>query len=128
MNEKRVVNIVPGRAIGAVEIGKAVESLGPRVTRDGEAGELDGVRFSISSGKVDDVWIEDLRTFPGELRLGGATVPGTASLDDLKKACGGCAPVSGIKGGTFFNCASGISLGTDFAGSGRAVQLRIRHR
>lgn len=128
MDVKRVVTIVPGRAIGAVEIGKTPESLGPHAVRDGDAGELDGVRFSITAGKVDDVWIEDLRTFPHELRLGGTTIPHDATLDAIKTLCGGCTPVPGIKGGTFFNCASGVALGTDFSGGDRVIQLRVRHR
>lgn len=124
--EKRVVTIVPGRSIGAVEVGKTVDSLGAAVKRDGEVAELDGIHFSVLAGKVDDVWIEDLRTFSGEVRLGGTKLPSDASLEDLQKACGGCTPVAGIKGGTFFNCTSGVSLGTDF--ESRAVQVRIRHR
>jgi hypothetical protein len=55
-------------------------------------------------------------------------VPRNASLDEIKQAFGPCQKVSGVKGGVFFNCDTGVTLGCDFAETGKFVQIRLKRR
>ena len=56
-----VIEIIPGRSIGAVALGASTESLPKGAT----VGELDGsymgISFTHKGGKIDDVWIDDLQ-------------------------------------------------------------------
>lgn len=58
----------PKRSIGKVVLGAKAEELPKGAVISGVAGELEGVHFLLVDGRVDDVWIEDLRTFPGVVR------------------------------------------------------------
>lgn len=120
------IEIIPGRSIGEVRVGEQAGKLPKRAVFQGMSGELDGVHFSISSGKVDDVWIEDLRTLKLEVNLAGRLIPRNAPLKEIKKILGACEKVQGIKGGVFFVCKSGLTLGCDFNEQGDFVQLRIK--
>lgn len=121
------VEITAKRSIGEVPLGAGVEALPKRVTLSGETGELDGVHFSIQDGRVDDVWIEDLRTFPQPVRFEGNTIARDLPLADLKALFGTCVEAP-VKGGLFFNSSKGVTIGTDFAGQGQFIQLRLKAR
>jgi hypothetical protein len=122
------VDIVPGTSIGMIRIGTRAADLPKGATVADSAGQLDGIRFSLVAGAVNDVWIDDIRTFPHEIRLGGNPVNRKASLDELKKVFGPCDRVEGVKGGTFFNCRNGMAIGTDPEETGAFVQLRLKPR
>ncbi len=121
------IEIVPGKSIGEVHLGDGAAELPKRVVLSPPAGELDGVRFLVDSGgRIEDVWIEDLRTFPGALTYGGKTSDKKATVAQLQTIFGKCSRVEGVKGGIFYNCASGIGLGTDFLG--KTLQVRVKSR
>jgi hypothetical protein len=121
------VEIVPGRSIGEVRIGGSAKDLPKRAVVDAPGGELDGIRFLLTSdGRVEDIWIEDLRTFQRTLTYGGKTIDRKATVAQLEAAFGKCSRVEGVKGGIFYNCAAGVALGTDFAGT--ILQLRVKPR
>ena len=120
--------VAPGKSIGEVVLGASADELPEGAKLEDEIGEYRGVRFSMTDGRVADVWIEDIRVHPAVLRFAGLEVPAKASLDELKQLFGGCEPVEGVKGGMFFNCKSGVALGCSYDGSDQFVQLRVKHR
>lgn len=121
------VEIRPKHSMGEVVLGTAVEHLPARAVVSGPTGVLDGIHFEIESGRVADVWIEDLRTFPLPVRIEGQTIRRDISLPDLKTLLGPCENVP-VKGGVFFNCANGLAIGSDPAGQGQFIQLRLKPR
>jgi hypothetical protein len=128
-NSVHATEIIPGKAIGAVKLGVSRDALPRTAELTDESGKFEGVRFSLGSdGHVSDIWIEDIRVFPNTLLLGGRPVPVKAPLDEVKNFFGECVEVAGIKGGKFFNCSSGVSLGCRYDGTDDFIQLRIRHR
>ena len=120
-----VIEIIPGRSIGAVALGASTESLPKGAT----VGELDGsymgISFTHKGGKIDDVWIDDLRRMRHPVQWAGKEVPRHAKLKALKELFGPCQMVPGLKGGMAFKCDSGLTLGCDFHGTGSFVQIRI---
>jgi hypothetical protein len=123
-----IVDIIPGKSIGKLHLGLSVDEIVPAVPLTANVGELDGIKYTIRNGKVDDVWIDDLRTFKGEVRFQESVIPHDVPLEKLKELFGNCEQVEGIKGGNFFNCAIGITIGCDFRGQGEFIQLRLKPR
>ena len=121
-------DIIPGKSIGEVRVGAGADTLPARTKLEGEAGELDGIHFTLVDGRVDEVWIEDIRVFPRSLRFQERVIDPKASLSEIQQIFGGCEEVEGIKGGIFYNCKAGVSLGTSFDGSDGFIQLRARRR
>lgn len=120
-----MVDIVPGQSIGSIRVGISRNDLPRQAIVQGPGGVVDGLHFLLSEEDlVEDIWIEDIRTFPGELRLLGKTIPRNASVEEVEAAFGKCTRVPGIKGGIFFNCAAGVALGQDF--SGKTLQVRVK--
>jgi hypothetical protein len=125
VSDLRIVEIIPGKSIGEIAIGIKVDALPSRATISRPGGVLDGIRFLINEAdEIEDVWIEDIRAFPNELRLQGKTVARTARIEDANAPWGKCERISGIKGGLFYNCAVGLAIGTDF--SGKTLQIRVK--
>ena len=122
------VDIVPGTSIGMIRVGTRTGDLPKGATIIDSGGQLDGIRFSLAAGAVNDVWIDDIRSFPQDLRLAGALMNRKASLDELKRVLGPCDRVEGVKGGSFFNCRNGMAIGTDPEETGAFVQLRLKPR
>jgi len=122
------VEIIPKKAIGALQLGAKKADLPEGATFDDIAGHYQGIKFLLDGDKVEDVWIDDIRTFPHELLFRGKPVPKDASVDDLKALFAPCTEVEGILGGTFFNCREGIALGLDHEGKGKVVQIRLKPR
>jgi hypothetical protein len=91
-------------------------------------GEVDGVRFvlDLDSVKVEDVWIDDLRTFPHPVLFQGKALDPKASIEQLELVFGKCTRVTGVKGGIYYNCQAGLALGTDF--SHATLQIRVKPR
>jgi hypothetical protein len=122
-----VVDIVPRVSIGEIRLGAKVSELPGRASLNPPAGEFDGIRFVLDENQlVSDIWIEDLRTFKKVVRVQGKSVPSNASIAELEAVLGACTQVSGVKGGFFYNCASGLALGTDLAKT--TLQVRVKHR
>jgi len=124
----KAIEIVPGKAIGDLKIGTRVDELPPKAVLSGIRGSLAGIQFLIANGIVDDVWIDDLRTFRGELHFTGKAIDRRTPLEELKALFGPCDSVPGIKGGAFFNCHAGVTLGSDASGLGEFVQIRLKPR
>ena len=122
------IEILPGKSIGELHLGARTKDLPNRAVVNGPAGSLDGIHFFAPDGVIEDIWIEDLRKFPREVGFAGKPVPRNASLDEIKQAFGPCQKVSGVKGGVFFNCDTGVTLGCDFAETGKFVQIRLKGR
>ena len=123
-----MIDIVPGKSIGNLHLGDRINDLPKGATISGPGGELDGVQFIAPEGVIEDVWIDNLRKFPHDVRVGQVIIHRNAPLDELKKLLGPCKSVPGIKGGSFFNCESGITIGTDSSETGKFVQLRLKPR
>lgn len=120
-----VIEIIPGKSIGAVALGAPVKSLPKGATVAELDGKYMGINFAHKDGKIDDVWIDDLRKMRHPIHWASHEVPHHAKLDELKKLFGPCQTVPGLKGGMSFKCDSGITLGCDFNGTGSFVQIRI---
>jgi hypothetical protein len=73
---------------------------------------------------LDNLWIEDLRVFPHAVSCADKNVPHDIPLDDLTGIFGKCDRVPGLKGGIYFNCANGLSIGTDF--SRKTLKIRVK--
>jgi len=119
-----LIDIIPGRSIGAVTLGAPLESL-PNGANVGELnGSYMGISFTHKGGKIDDVWIDDLRKMRHPVQWAGKEVPRHAKLKALKNLFGPCQAIPGLKGGMAFKCDSGLTLGCDFHGTGSFVQIR----
>ena len=120
-----LIDIIPGRSIGAVTLGAPLESL-PNGANVGELnGSYMGISFTHKGGKIDDVWIDDLRKMRHPVQWAGKEVPRHAKLKALKDLFGPCQTILGLKGGMAFKCDSGLTLGCDFHGTGSFVQIRL---
>jgi hypothetical protein len=128
MSGKSAIEIVPGKAIGELRLGARLGDIPKQAKVTGEAGEVDGVFFVLADGRVDDVWIDDLRKLGIEVRFAGRVIPRDAALGELKAIFGPCEKVEGVKGGAFFNCAAGVTLGCDAEETGSFVQIRLKRR
>ena len=122
------VLIVPGRSIGGIAAGADVATLPAGAQQDGRSGQWHGVHFTVENGKVDEVWIEDLRGLADGAAVDDRVLGRDASLEDLKRALGPCEKTEGVKGGVFFRCARGIVLGCDFEEKGTFIQIRLGSR
>lgn len=121
------IEIVPGRSIGELRLGVKAKDLPSRALVNAPAGELDGIRFVLDTDdKVDDIWIDDLRSFARSVTYRGTVVDRKATVEQLEAVFGQCKKVDGVKGGIFYNCAAGIALGVDFAGM--TLQVRVKPR
>ena len=94
---------------------------------DGKVEIPPGISALIENSRVVDIWIEDLRKLNTDVTVGGVIISPQATLNDIKVALGPCSEVP-VKGGLYFNCESGVSIGTDFAGEGVFVQSRVKPR
>ena len=122
-----LVEVVPGKSIGGVRLGTSANDLPKSAAINPPAGELDGVRFLIDSdGRIEDVWIDDLRKFRGKLSYDGKLIDHKATVAQLETLFGKCNRVEGVKGGIFYNCAAGVALGTDFASKTLQVRVKLR--
>lgn len=126
-NAQALVVVVPRTSVGQVTIGQELSTLSVTKNEHRRVEVPPGISALIEDGKVVDIWIEDLRTLNADVSVGGVLVPPHASLAEIKSALGPCSEVP-VKGGMFFNCQSGLSLGTDFAGEGKFIQLRVKPR
>ncbi len=125
VNQSRIMDIVPGKSIGDARLGMKVEELPPRALIHRPGGSLDGVQLLIGeAGEVEDIWVDDVHSFPHRLRFQGREIPRDATVDSVQTIVGKCEPISGIKGGFFFNCAVGLALGTDL--SQQTLQIRVK--
>ena len=124
--DMQTLDIIPGKSIGTVRLGMSRSELPARAQVSGSVGVLDGVSFELVGDTVADAWIEDVRTFAGEVRLQSKVIAKDIQLESLKQLVGPCEPVS-TKGGVFFNC-SGVAVGTDFEGKGDFIQIRLKPR
>jgi hypothetical protein len=121
------IEIVPGKSIGDVRLGMKAKDLPPRAAVDPPAGELDGVRFVFDTeDKIEDIWIDDLRTFVRTVSFRGIPLDKKATVEQLEAVLGECKKVEGVKGAIFYNCTSGVALGVDF--SGTTLQIRVKPR
>jgi hypothetical protein len=121
------VEIVPGKSIGDVRLGMKPKDLPGRAVVNPPAGELDGVRFVLDTeDKVEDIWIDDLRTFARPVSFRGSPLDKKATVEQLEAVLGQCKKVEGVKGAIFYNCTSGVALGVDF--SGTTLQIRVKPR
>jgi hypothetical protein len=78
------VEIVPGKSIGSVQLGMKIDDLPRHAVVQPPAGNLDGVQFVINeAGVVEDIWIDDLRVFPGAVSCAGREIPRGVALDGL---------------------------------------------
>jgi hypothetical protein len=127
-NVMTVIDIVPGKSIGQLSLGAPTSEIVKQAKMTAHVGELNGIKFAVQDGKIDDVWIEDLREFKGEVRFRGKVISHDIPLEDLKKILGGCEKVEGVKGGIFYNCPIGITIGCDYNDRGDFVQLRLKPR
>lgn len=123
-----VVDVVPGKSIGELRLGTPVKDLPARAVVAIPGGELDGIKFVLDEhDKIDDIWVENLRTFPKQLAYKGTPIDPQSTIEQLEAVFGKCTRVEGVKGGIFFNCAAGVTLGTDFAKT--KLQIRVKpHR
>lgn len=125
VSHSRIVEIVPGKSIGDIRLGVKVGSLPPQTVINRPGGTPDGIRFLIGNADiVEDVWIEDIRTFPHELRFQGKSIPRAATIEDLNALLRKCERLSDIKGGIFYNCAAGLAVGMNF--SRKTLQIRVK--
>jgi hypothetical protein len=119
------VEIIPGTSMGEVKLGARVESLPSRARIERPGGTLDEIHLLVGEeGHVEDIWIENIHTFPHELTCQGKVVPRDSTVESLGHLFGGCEQVSGVKGGIFFNCGNGLTIGTDF--SRQVIQIRVK--
>jgi len=95
MYSKNALEIVPGKAIGELRLGARAEEIPKRAKVAGDDGELDGVSFEVVDGRLDDIWIDDLRKSRSEVRIAGRVIPKDAPLVDLKEMLGPCQRVDG---------------------------------
>ena len=123
-----IIDVIPGHSIGGISLGMHKSELPKGASLSGPVGHMDGVQFLVVDDVVVDAWIDDLRTNDHQVRLNGTILSANASLADLQKIFGPCDAVPGVKGGTFFNCRAGITLGTDPEGRGSFIQLRLKPR
>jgi hypothetical protein len=122
------IDVIPGHSIGTISVGMRESDLPKGASLSGPVGQVDGVQFLVLDGIVVDAWIDDLRTYRHAVRYNGTILDPHASLIDLQKIFGPCQPVPGVKGGTFFNCGAGITLGSDPDARGDFIQLRLKAR
>jgi len=118
------VVLVPGTSIGEVRLGARADSLPSRARMQPPGATLDEIHLLVGEdGHIEDIWIEDIHTFPNELTYQGQFVPRDSTIEVLGHLFGGCEPVRGVKGGIFFNCGNGLAIGTDF--SRHTLQIRV---
>lgn len=122
------VSIVPSKSIGRVSLGQYVKELPVEAQMSASHGEIDHVQFSIVDGRVDDVWLDDLRTFPYPVEFEGQRLDPRATWNDIKAIFGECRKIDGIKGGVFFNCSTGVTIACDWEEKGITVQVRLKRR
>lgn len=123
---ERKVTIVPASAIGPIRLGMHRADLPQGALIQMPGGTYEGIHFLLSEREeVEDIWIDDIKTFPATLELNGRTFPRSASIEGLEAIVGKCDRLQGRKGGVFFNCATGVALGRDFSGS--TIQVRVKH-
>jgi hypothetical protein len=54
-------------------------------------GTLDDIHLLVGEdGHVEDIWIEDIRTFPNELTCQGKLIPQYSTIETLGHLFGGC--------------------------------------
>lgn len=125
MTNPVVVEVVPNKSIGVVKLGMRSDGLPPEAVVHPPTGTVDDIHFLISeAGEIDDIWIEDLRVFTHAVSYAGKDIRHDIPLDELTGIFGKCDRVPGSKGGIFFNCANGLSIGTDFLR--KTLKIRVK--
>jgi hypothetical protein len=125
VSQSIIIDIVPGKSIGEARLGMKVELLPSRAVIHRPAATLDDIQLLINdSGEVEDIWIDDVHTFPHDLRCQGKAIPKDATVESIQTIVGKCEPLAGRKGGFFYNCAAGLAVATDFAK--KTLQLRVK--
>jgi hypothetical protein len=127
------VEIVPRKSLGGISLGESRLGLRERgasfdsSSGDHEFASLDALRVHLIGGKVVDIWIENIRTFPGELTFRHRSVPRSGTWEELQKFFGDCVPEPLRLGGEFVRCTpeGGLNLGR---GAGDHVMLRVNYR
>jgi hypothetical protein len=125
-SKRRRVDIVPGKSIGVLHLGQRRRDLpDPRAVDDG-FGELGGIHFLLDADIVAELWIDDIRSFPGDLRAGGRPLPATSTIDEVKKRFGPCLEAPPRLGGTEYLCKSGVRVGHTLYGAEEYIQIRVK--
>ena len=129
--------IVPGVSFGPVALGETLDDLrrgGLTVTNvsdshadvslPGRADPGKKLGVSLCSGKIIDIWIDDLRTAPSCVTYEGKPIAPTMPREALEKLVGGCEATSPAVGGAHERCSDGgLYVGH---GMGDFLQLRVQ--
>ena len=119
------IEVIPGQGLGGIRIGTPISEISKIASINNQFGHLDDIEFSIMDGKVAEVWINDLRKTKAGISIEGSHFSPDLSLEEIKQQIGPCVKLTGIKGGIFFRCRSGLLLGTDPFETGTFIQLRV---
>lgn len=120
------ITIVPGRSIGPVKLGAREGDLTAGCHVEGGVGRLGAIRFLVTGGLVEDVWVEGLESGAVTVELNGQRLAKIDRIGSIEKVVGPCKALDDMIGGTFYNCAGGISIGVDL--DGRVSQIRVKPR
>lgn len=124
------LRIVPGRSLGSVALGASVDDLATTglpvksTFKDATAEFFDvgPLRVSACGGKVNEVWIEDLRTAPDCVSYEGMTLDRQMPRQRFVELFSGCREIP-RKGGVFEECFDGgLRVGY---GGGDFIQIRV---
>ena len=124
-------------SLGPIALGETLEDLrraGLTVTNVSDThadvmlpGRADpGTKLGVTlcSGKIIDIWIDDLRTAPSCVTYDGKPIAPTMPREELEKLVGGCEGTAPRIGGAFERCQDGgLYVGH---GMGTFLQLRVK--
>jgi hypothetical protein len=130
------LSIVPGKSFGPIALGETLEDLkraGLTVTNvsdthadvnlPGRADPGSKLGVTLCSGKIIDIWIDDLRTAPACVTYDGKAIAPTIPREELEKLVGGCTDTPPAIGGAHERCSDGgLYVGH---GMGNFLQLRV---
>jgi hypothetical protein len=131
------LDLVPGVSFGPVALGETLADLERAglaasnvseshadVTLPGRADPAAKLGVTLCSGKIIDIWIDDLRTAPSCVTYEGKSIAPAMTREDLEKLLGGCEETSPRTGGAFERCHDGgLYVGH---GMGSFLQLRVK--
>lgn len=131
------LSLVPGVSFGPVALGDTLDDLRrANLTVSDEHHDVAIVQIPTAGGakvslhvamcqeKIIDIWLDDLRTTPKVVSVGGDTIAPDMPREALEAKLGGCASIPPRIGGAFESCqGGGVFLGH---GMGTFLQLRVR--
>lgn len=120
------IEIVPRESIGKLRLGTPRRNLSDELKIEHGVGSMDHVHFLLEHDIVQEIWIDDLRTFPHEVTYKGRSVDRGATVSQLSEIFGPCSEVEQVLGGTRLTCASGLQVGIGSAGPEETIQIRMR--